>query len=877
MKMPVHLPPRFCQSIAKFIVCMLLCLCSTNLMAQIQSIDDGDWSNPATWDCNCIPGTTDDVQVNALDTVAVTDARDCDDLTVVSGATLNVSGSLAIAGAATFSGVVNNTGTITGAGTKTFASGAILNNNNGTLGGGEHVIASGATVNVNGAGFASCTVRNYGTFNWESGHINETGPFSCYYSSPPPAIFINEEDGVVNLNATGSYQLGYTWVTNHGQITKNMSSVLTFTNACAGSIFTNETTGTLDVLAGEIIFTSGTTTFGGTVVVEDTITQYTPGVISGDMTIDGVYNNYGPTTIGMDASFDGTGRINNHSSLNNNADFEYSIPILNMSGGNIGGSGMKTYVSGVTIDITSGGLYGGEHNIADGATLIVNAGGFGGGTTIRNHGIFNWQSGDINPTGPFSCFYGAGPPAVFINEIDGEWNINTPASVKLGYTSVTNHGLIKKTTTSTLDFTSEGGCAPSSFTNSSSGIVGGIGAVLFTSFYAFIAGGTVAPGTSPGLLTFNNNVDFGGTEYICEIQGTAPGTEYDQLHTSGQAVLTQMSLEVDWSTFIPAGGDAFVICTFGSKVGEFASVSIPSIPDREFSLVYNETDVTLNVIEIETPDCFDGIKNGDELGIDCGGSCAPCSPPDAVCGVITVYVDPNNPVYDGFGSNNIWWIPAEDLDAGSSSDAPSPYLNVRRHLSNITFDWTIAGACMDATPNGGALSNADKGIVYRTCLPVRNADFNVNRIYQLQISDPFGTDVCYGTVKVKTATPTLSAPSIHYVIPAAEEEMIVDYYMQSVDQDFQPDVLSYTGVSDFIVYPNPGGDLLQMSWDAQEDEQTNVLVTDMAGHHIFSNDYDVLKGQNTVMIDMSSHPSGLFMVHVKSGTMQEMRKWMRID
>ena len=37
----------------------------------------------------------------------------------------------------------------------------------------------------------------------------------------------------------------------------------------------------------------------------------------------------------------------------------------------------------------------------------------------------------------------------------------------------------------------------------------------------------------------------------------------------------------------------------------------------------------------ECPTCDDGIKNGDETGIDCGGSCEPCTGLIEVNGMIT--------------------------------------------------------------------------------------------------------------------------------------------------------------------------------------------------------------------------------------------------
>lgn len=157
----------------------------------------------------------------------------------------------------------------------------------------------------------------------------------------------------------------------------------------------------------------------------------------------------------------------------------------------------------------------------------------------------------------------------------------------------------------------------------------------------------------------------------------------------------------------------------------------------------------------------------------------------------------------------------------------NPVVTVRRHLSTLTFDWTTNGACIDVTPNGGALSNADKGIVYRDCLPVRNADFNVWKIYQLKIQDPGGSDVCFGAVKVLPIAALYSAPSIHYIIPSDDKSHVANH-PEFGDISIES-VLPTVGISDLRIYPNPGTEVIQLSFDAQSEEDLTVFITDIAG------------------------------------------------
>ncbi|HBT08660.1 MAG TPA: hypothetical protein DEB18_03530, partial [Leeuwenhoekiella sp.] len=54
----------------------------------------------------------------------------------------------------------------------------------------------------------------------------------------------------------------------------------------------------------------------------------------------------------------------------------------------------------------------------------------------------------------------------------------------------------------------------------------------------------------------------------------------------------------------------------------FTKISVIAI--AVFTLTSCNNDDDINTIVIEEPTCSDGIMNGDETGVDCGGSCMPC-------------------------------------------------------------------------------------------------------------------------------------------------------------------------------------------------------------------------------------------------------------
>jgi hypothetical protein len=275
--------------------------------------------------------------------------------------------------------------------------------------------------------------------------------------------------------------------------------------------------------------------------------------------------------------------------------------------------------------------------------------------------------------------------------------------------------------------------------------------------------------------------------------------------------------------------------------------------------------------------CEDGIMNGDEQGIDCGGSCDPCPPPSAKCARVTVYIDSASPLYDGPGTNNIWWIPVADLDAGSSSSSESSVLDVKRFQSNIPFNWTTQGACVDVSPNG-VYNNLDRGTVYRLCLPVTNYDFNIWKWYQLRISDPFGSDECYGRFRVVPQSSGLSAPSMHVVIPIMYSDT-QQIGAESTEKDYVYDVkngfVGQAHLRDLQLSPNPGDEFLRMSWVSDSPADVRVSIIDATGKRVMVQRYDAAPGLNELLVDMHILPSGVYIVHAQSDESNIVLKWVK--
>ncbi|SEI58079.1 Por secretion system C-terminal sorting domain-containing protein [Dyadobacter sp. SG02] len=175
--------------------------------------------------------------------------------------------------------------------------------------------------------------------------------------------------------------------------------------------------------------------------------------------------------------------------------------------------------------ITTGGLnYTGDFGIRNQATFLNNAGG-----TIS----LDWSHDGIRSEGVF--------------ENTGTVQFGAPGKV-------------------TLLLTRQGG----SFNNNTGGVVKGTGSINPLSLTS--NGGTLSPGYSPGMLTFNASHDFTNSILDMELNGLgAAGTDYDQIVVTGQATLGgTLAVKVNYT---PAIGDQFTILSATLVSGTFSSVT----------------------------------------------------------------------------------------------------------------------------------------------------------------------------------------------------------------------------------------------------------------------------------------------------------------
>lgn len=340
-------------------------------------------------------------------------------------------------------------------------------------------------------------------------------------------------------------------ITNNGLLAYNLTvNNRTYANVIGGTGSVSKLgTGTVLTLSGDNSYTGATTVSAGTLLVNGNQSAAT-----------------GAVTVSSGALLGGNGTLGGATTLNN-ATIGTSGDTLALSS-NLTTNGASTLASGATVNVagttnvatgtfTVNGTLGGSGSltVASGATLAGNAT-LGGATTV--------SGGTLGGTGGVLSL--------------GSTLTATSGSIVSGATV----NVAGTTTFSSGSFTVDG-------TLGGAGVkTVAIGATLMG--HGTIAGdatinGTLAPGNSPGVLTFADNVTLAGTT-LMEINGTTRGTDYDGIDMTGGGGKTLTyggALSLAFNAPVAAG--VYDLFSLGAVAhsGDFSSVGAAGTGVSSFS------------------------------------------------------------------------------------------------------------------------------------------------------------------------------------------------------------------------------------------------------------------------------------------------------
>ncbi|MCB0521907.1 MAG: T9SS type A sorting domain-containing protein [Lewinellaceae bacterium] len=578
----------------------------------------GNWSDPANWNCGGCgnypgqTGNTDDVVLPASSGTITLDVSVTINNFTMPHKTISGPDTLTVNGTMNWTrGVISITMSL-GSSSTLNISGTLDKIVNGTLflagttNHSEGKITTGTGATINNSGTYSMTGNTCQVELGNSSFFNNPGQMALSMDGTPFSGFSGtlDNDGTITRSGgTGTLTISPDFI-NDGTFNHNTGSELRL----QGNPI--EQNNILNLHGGELLRT-------GTITVNNPFTLAAGQTwrMTSTTTINLAFSTSGNILFAPSGSgnLNGTGSLLMSGNLTlqiNSNTITLNIPVD--VGGNCDmlGTGTKTVNNTLTLNGTT--------DYDDGNLRIENAG------KINNMGTFNYNS-----TGTIT--FNASPISTVLIENTGTFNVGVNGSISNSGTflngnifkrnggtgtftmscTVTNNGIFEQSTTGTIL------CNSGSFTNNNT--VQGIGTIDFPS--SFSQNGTISPGLSPGLLTFDQFNSSGSLNIEIQDDGDgnpattgSPGSDYDQLAVTGAATLGG-TLNLDFlGGYEPTLGNQWTIMTCNPCSGSFATINHPFQNSNAFSVGIVGNDVILTMsqaLPVELLDFHAFEKDGD--------------------------------------------------------------------------------------------------------------------------------------------------------------------------------------------------------------------------------------------------------------------------
>jgi hypothetical protein len=227
------------------------------------------------------------------------------------------------------------------------------------------------------------------------------------------------------------------------------------------------------------------------------------------------------------------------------------------------------------------------------------------------------------------------------------------------------------------------------------------------------------------------------------------------------------------------------------------------------------------------PTCDDGIQNGDETGVDCGGSCAPCVTPPT-CD-------------DGIQNGD-----EEGVDCGGSNCAPCPVVVCVEPVASATVTSYCGPGVFMVMVNLGDLGSANavsisndggQPALQNVFFPRRYfvGPFSVGEVVNITIADQ-------------------NDPSCSIVL----EGLAADCNMGLAGAGNLSGVSAQTDIS---VFPNPTAGDVNVNLGSIFGQEANIRIMNAVGQLIEERQIDAVENV-TERFDLSNQQAGMYFIHV---------------
>ncbi|WP_161635284.1 GEVED domain-containing protein [Aquimarina macrocephali] len=286
------------------------------------------------------------------------------------------------------------------------------------------------------------------------------------------------------------------------------------------------------------------------------------------------------------------------------------------------------------------------------------------------------------------------------------------------------------------------------------------------------------------------------------------------------------------------------------------SMRYNTIPSPCGSFDYGEVeDYTITVGANSTPTCSDGIQNGNETGVDCGGSCTPCNTDTGV-----VYVDINDITVN---SSNSWKF--FRIEVGDDKDYGAWYSSNAVRL--VTYNKDLV--CVDTSKNvtligeGIGIDSASNFRAESNSYIVSSSDYTdwKGKSGFVGFTFKISGNTHYGWFHISVANDGLSYTILDYAYNTNPNQTITTKVLKLKNRDDN-------SLDDTItIFPNPFTENFVINTSTLDKRDLVVKVYDIQGKLLIHKKYGKNPGQIT--LGQQIKMSGSYFVKIMTDTKTE--------
>jgi hypothetical protein len=284
------------------------------------------------------------------------------------------------------------------------------------------------------------------------------------------------------------------------------------------------------------------------------------------------------------------------------------------------------------------------------------------------------------------------------------------------------------------------------------------------------------------------------------------------------------------------------------------------------------------------PTCNDGVQNGDEEGVDCGGSCTPCNTGG---GCSTIQIDFENfesgwgiwndggsdcyrNNYAPYASSGSYTIRIRD-NSGNASSMTTDNLGLSG-FEEVTIDFNYYPVGMENGEDFWLQGSLDGGNTWTTVATwARGTDFQNGNAYSESIIITGGyTNTTKWRFRCDASVNNdriyIDDVNISGCANGSRSDELADGHLDGtlevIAQESEELSISENSIQ---LYPNPTRDILNVSFDVLEDSAVALRVIDAYGKQIEQNNMQLARGKYQHIVDASAYNTGFYFVQIKTG------------